>query len=158
MTDEVASDEVEIPRARIVYTIDPENDPRKRADYSLPEVEEVEPWPPPLVTTLDPVPDGITFPSGVGALEKRAKLAGWEHRTGYAYGFKPGRTKGTWAPIETVGVWLQQTDRPSVVFTWERSPESKAAAGPAWKATSAVFHDRHGMARLYSHTAAKAML
>jgi hypothetical protein len=148
-------DEVEIPRLVLDTLIDPEVPIDPHA--ALPEPEQASTWPAPLVTSVDPAPDGVVFPGAVKLLETKLTKLGYEHRTGYAYGFKPGRIKDTWAPIETVGVWARAAGKTSVVFTWERSPDSTAKGGPAWKAQGALFHAR-GLARLFKHTEAKGML
>lgn len=140
----------------VAYTADPETP--IPADLSLPEPEQAEVWPPPLVTSRDPLPEGVTFPPSVKTLERKAASLGYEATTTYAYGFKPGRTKGTWAPLEAVCVRLTCPARPAVVFTWERSPESTAKNGPAWKAEGALFIDGLRHARRFGHTEAKALL
>lgn len=94
------------------------------------------------------------WPPSVRALEKRARLAGWDVRIGFSRGYKPGRRKGTWALLDLIGVWLSRPGSPRVVFTWERSPDSE---GYEWKATTASFRGGNGI-RAYKHTEAKALL
>jgi hypothetical protein len=111
--------------------------------------------PPPVITAAETYAAGwCWWPGSVLTLEKRAKLAGYEVRIGFARGYKPGRKKGTWVLLDTIGAWCHRDGKPRVVFTWERSPESE---NPAWKAARASFR-AGSLVRAYGHTEAKALL
>lgn len=110
--------------------------------------------PPPVITAAQTYADGwCWWPRAVLTLTKRAELAGYDVRVGFARGYKPGRRKGSWDLWDTIGVWLHRADRPRVVFTWERSPD----AANEWKAGKASFRAGN-LVRAYGHTQAKAML
>lgn len=110
--------------------------------------------PPPVTTAAETYAAGwCWWPSPVLTLEKRARLAGYEVRIGFARGYKPGRKKGTWELWDTIGAWCRRPDKPLVVFTWERSPDQ----ANTWKASRASFRSgRHVVAM--GHVQGKALL
>lgn len=114
--------------------------------------------PAPEVRSTDPPPPELAWPTGMAALEKRAAPAGWQTVRTYARGWKDGRTKGTFELLEIAVVKVQRPGSVRWAFCWERSPESTAKAGPAWKATAALEGDASGNVRTHTHTAARALL
>lgn len=111
--------------------------------------------PPPVITSMETYAAGwCWWPPSVVTFQKYAMARGWQVRTGFARGYKPGQAKDTWALLDTIGVWLHRPGHPRVVFTWERSPDSVAGT---WKATTASFRAGRSV-RMYGHTAAKALL
>jgi hypothetical protein len=111
--------------------------------------------PPPIITAAETYEAGWSWwPAAVLTLEKRARLAGYAVRIGFARGYKPGRTKNTWDLWDTIGVWLHREGSPRAVFTWERSPD----AANEWKAAKASFRGANGRVLAVNHTAGKGML
>ena len=111
--------------------------------------------PPPVITTLDTYVQGwCWWPSMVLTLEKRARLAGYTVRIGFARGYKPGRRKDSWELLDTIGAWLHKPGHPRVVFTWERSPDQ----GNTWKAGKASFRGANGRVLAVGHQVGKGML
>lgn len=113
------------------------------------------PCPPPIITAAETYAAGwCWWPAPVLTLEKRAMLAGYEVRIGFARGYKPGRKKNTWELWDTIGAWLHKAGHPRVVFTWERSPDQ----ANTWKAAKASFRDARGGVVAVGHMVGKGML
>lgn len=123
---------------------------------SLPDPEAKFARPSPLVTSRQPElwPPNEDWPTAHVAFMKWADKNGWSALRSYAKGYKPGRSKGTWALLEIVSVWCRQDGRPNVVASWERSPES---VNPSWKATTVSFRAGANV-RAYGHRDGKAVM
>lgn len=120
----------------------------------LPEIVADVPHPSAVLTSLEAMELGWEWWIAPAlTLEKRAKLAGWRCRLGFARGYKPGRRKNTYELWDTVAAWLLKPGRPRMVFTWERSPDQ----GNTWKADTAIIWSGDRVTSM-GHTAAKALL
>lgn len=148
-------DSSELPTAPIDYTADPETP--IPADLSLPDVEDSNPRPAPEVTSWEPWPADVDKPKSLTAVQKKAESLGWQARPGYSRGSVPGVKKGTWKLREEACLWLHKAGRPRMAISWERSPESQAKGGPAWKADK-VLEMGGGMARAYGHLEGRQLL
>lgn len=148
-------DASELPTAPIEPLIDPEAP--IAPDLSLPDVEDPNPRPAPEVTSLDPVPEGLEWPSSLGGVRRKAEALGWLVRPGYSLGYVPGIKKATWKPREEACLWMWKADQPRLAFSWERSPDSQAKGGPAWKADKALAF-AGGMVRAYGHLEGRRLL
>lgn len=146
----------EIPVTPIDYTPDPEVP--IPADLSLPEIEDPNPRPVPEVTSLDPVPEGLVWPTSMGGVQRKAEALGWEVRPGYSRGSVPGQARGTWKLREEACLWMRKAGQPRLALSWERMPDSQAKGGPAWKADKALALDGKGMARAYGHLEGRKLL
>jgi hypothetical protein len=149
-------DAAELPTAEIVPLIDPEAP--IPVDLSLPDVEDPNPRPAPEVTSLDPWPADVDKPKSLIAVQKKAESLGWQARPGYSRGSVPGAKKGTWKLREEACLWLLKAGRPRMAISWERSPDSQAKGGPAWKADKALEFDGTGNARAYGHLEGRRLL
>ena len=120
----------------------------------LPEIIKDVPHPTPVLTSLEAAAMGWEWWIGPAlTLQKRAVLAGWECRLGFARGYKPGRKKNTYELWDTVCAWLHQSGRPRMAFTWERSPDQ----GNTWKAARALMWSGDRCIGM-GHTEAKGLL
>lgn len=63
--------------------------------YARKYPEPAKPYPAPIVTSNDPIPDGVTKPRPVADLEALARRAGWNINTTYAEGWVPHASHGT---------------------------------------------------------------
>jgi hypothetical protein len=148
-------DASELPTAEFVPLIDPEVP--IPVDLSLPDLEDPNPRPVPEVTSLDPVPEGLEWPASLGSVRKKAEKLEWLARPGYSRGSVPGVRKGTWKLREEACLWLYKAGQPRLAISWERSPESMAKDGPAWKADK-VLAFSGGMVRAYGHLEGRRLL
>lgn len=155
MDEAVMIDASELPTAPIDYTPDPEVP--IAPDLSLPDVEDPNPRPAPEVTSLDPVPADVKWPASLLSVQKKAESLGWQARPGYSRGFVPGVARGSWKRREEACLWLYRAGSPRMAISWERSPESQAKGGPAWKADKALVF-AGAMVRAYGHLEGRRLL
>lgn len=86
--------------------------------------------PSPVVTTVDPRPEGApTDPSAVLKLVRAAQAAGWATRTGYSRGPLRTRSPGRYKDVEIIGVWASEKDG----LRWYAMHERTIGAATGWK-------------------------
>lgn len=109
--------------------------------------------PAPLLTSRDSEALGwCWWPPMALRAQKSAERAGWDTRLGFARGYKPGRGKGTFDLLDTIGLHLHRAGTTGCLM-WSRLVDGSYE----WKPASAWFR-AGGRTAAMGHTEAKRRL
>lgn len=134
--------------------VDPQAELPEVTPYGRNWVDTTPMLPPSLLTAGESVAMGwCWWTSPMESLQRFARNQGWDARLAFSRGYKPGRRKGTFEPLDLVSAACRKAGMADTVFTWERSPDQ----GNTWKATTCSIRSGH-LVRSTGHLAGRRWL